>query len=86
MTDLASLPDRVTDSSEPSVTVIIPVYNEEGTVELLSRKIAEVLDGMSRSFEIIFIDDGSTDGTAGKVQAAHAHDERVKLVRFRRNF
>ena len=86
MTDLASLPDRVTDSSEPSVTVIIPVYNEEGTVELLSRKIAEVLDGMSRSFEIIFIDDGSTDGTAGKVQAAHSRDERVKLVRFRRNF
>jgi glycosyltransferase involved in cell wall biosynthesis len=86
VTDLAIPPELIMETTEPTVSVIVPVYNEEGTIEVLSRKIAEVLDGMSRSFEIIFIDDGSTDETAARIHAAHTRDPRVKLIRFRRNF
>jgi glycosyltransferase involved in cell wall biosynthesis len=45
-----------------------------------------VLEDVRCEFEIIFVDDGSTDGTANEVHKAHQADERVKLIRFRRNF
>jgi glycosyltransferase involved in cell wall biosynthesis len=70
----------------PEVTVLVPVLNESGTVEELAAQVAEVLDGLGRSFEIVFVDDGSTDRTAERVRAAHQADPRVKLVRLRRNF
>jgi len=71
---------------EIEVSVLVPVLNEEGTIEDLAGRVAAVLDGLGRSFEIIFIDDGSTDGTARGVRAARERDPRVKLVRLRRNF
>jgi len=64
----------------------VPVLDEEGTVEELSRQVAEVIDSLGRSFEIVFVDDGSLDGTPERVKRAHENDERVKLVRLRRNF
>jgi glycosyltransferase involved in cell wall biosynthesis len=64
----------------------VPVLDEAGTVEELAAQVAEVLDGLGRSFEIVFVDDGSTDRTAERVRAAHEADSRVKLVRLRRNF
>jgi glycosyltransferase involved in cell wall biosynthesis len=70
----------------PEVSVLVPVLNEEGTVEELSSRVAAVLGGLGRSYEIVFVDDGSTDATAERVRAAHAADPRVKLVRLRRNF
>jgi glycosyltransferase involved in cell wall biosynthesis len=66
--------------------VIVPVFNEEGTIIELSQRVAAVLEDVRCEFEIIFVDDGSTDGTANEVHKAHQADERVKLVRFRRNF
>jgi glycosyltransferase involved in cell wall biosynthesis len=70
----------------PEVTVLVPVLDEAATVEELAVQVAEVLDAAGRSFEIVFIDDGSTDRTSERVRAAHAADRRVKLVRLRRNF
>ncbi|MEE8138245.1 MAG: glycosyltransferase family 2 protein [Thermoanaerobaculia bacterium] len=70
----------------PEISVLIPVLNEAETVLRLTRQVAEVLDRLGRSFEIIFVDDGSTDATADRVKEAHAADPRVKLVRLRRNF
>lgn len=64
----------------------MPVLDEAGTVAELSRQVAEVIDGLGRSFEIVFVDDGSTDGTPDEVRRAHEADPRVKLVRLRRNF
>jgi glycosyltransferase involved in cell wall biosynthesis len=66
--------------------VIVPVFNEEGTIIELSQRVAAVLEDVRCEFEIIFVDDGSTDGTANEVHKAHQADERVKLIRFRRNF
>jgi glycosyltransferase involved in cell wall biosynthesis len=72
--------------ASPEVTVLVPVVDEEGTVEELARRVAEALDGLGRSFELVFVDDGSRDRTAERVLAARERDRRVKLVRLRRNF
>lgn len=69
--------------SKPGVSVIIPVYNEELNVDELYDRIASVLkDGA----EFIFVDDGSTDRTYDRVAAIARRDDRVQIVRFRRNF
>ena len=73
-------------AGELEISVLVPVLDEAGTVEELARRVAVVLDGLGRSFEIVFIDDGSRDGTPESVRAAHERDPRVKLVRLRRNF
>ncbi|HEX5758170.1 MAG TPA: glycosyltransferase family 2 protein [Thermoanaerobaculia bacterium] len=68
------------------VSILVPVLDEAGTVEELAQRTAAVLDGLGRSFELLFIDDGSRDGTPDRVRAARAADPRVKLLRLRRNF
>jgi glycosyltransferase involved in cell wall biosynthesis len=72
--------------AELEVSVLVPVLDEAATVEELARRVAAALDRLGRSFEVIFIDDGSRDGTAQRVRAARERDPRVKLVRLRRNF
>lgn len=74
------------DSGAPEISVLVPVLNERDTVEELARRVAAVLNAAGRSFEIVFVDDGSIDGTPERVRAAHEADRRVKLVRLRRNF
>ena len=68
------------------MSVLVPVMNEAETVEELAVRVAAVLDGLGRSFEIVFVDDGSNDGTSNRVRRARERDPRVKLVRLRRNF
>ena len=59
-TDLASPPFAVSgESGAPEVSLIIPVFNEEGTIEEVVRAAVAVLDGMSRPYEVIVVDDGS---------------------------
>jgi undecaprenyl-phosphate 4-deoxy-4-formamido-L-arabinose transferase len=75
-----------TDEPAPSISVVIPVYNEAASLpELYARTIAS-LDGADLSFELIFIDDGSTDSTFSELERLHAADGRVRAVRFKRNF
>lgn len=88
---LAPTPERrpggsAADDAVPEVTVLVPVLNEEDTVEELARQVAGVLEELGRTFEVVFVDDGSTDGTARRVRSVHERDPRVKLVRLRRNF
>ena len=63
---------------------MVTLYDEEQTVEELHRRVVEALAG--RSFELLFVDDGSHDGTWAAVERLHAADERVRAVRFKRNF
>ena len=61
--------------------------NEQDSVEELARLVGAVLtESGTEDFEILFVDDGSSDATVDRVHAARAHDQRVKLIRFRRNF
>jgi len=74
------------EEAELDVTVLVPVLDEAPTVEELTRRVTAVLEERGRSFEIVFVDDGSRDGTPERLKALHAADPRIKLLRLRRNF
>jgi glycosyltransferase involved in cell wall biosynthesis len=73
-------------AADPQITVVVPFLDEEGSLEELYARIAQVLDGLGRSFEILFVDDGSRDRSAAIVDAIAERDPRVGVVHFRRNF
>jgi undecaprenyl-phosphate 4-deoxy-4-formamido-L-arabinose transferase len=77
----ATLPER-----RPYVSVVVPIFNEEGTVDELYRRGARALEDSGIAFELIFVDDGSRDGTFAALERVHATDPRVRVVRFKRNF
>lgn len=79
---------RHRDFPPPSLTlsVILPVYNEEDNIVELHAEIAAVLDNMDGQTEVIYVDDGSSDSTLEKLRGLHESDERVVVVEFRRNF
>lgn len=68
------------------LSVIIPVLNEVESLETLYSQLHEVLSKLGKSYEIIFIDDGSSDGSFEVLKELHAHDNRVNVIRLRRNF
>ena len=68
------------------ISLVIPVYNEEGNLPNLYREITEVLEPYGRAYEIVFIDDGSTDASFALLSALHHRDSRVRVIRFRKNF
>jgi undecaprenyl-phosphate 4-deoxy-4-formamido-L-arabinose transferase len=69
---------------EPEISVVVTLFNERDTVGELVRRTAATLDG--ESFELLLVDDGSTDGTWDEVVRAHTSDQRVRGVRLKRNF
>ncbi len=73
-------------SDRPSLSVVVPVHNEEGNVGPLAAQPAEQIDALERTAELIFVDDGSTDGTAEALLEAQRADPRVVIVTLRRNF
>jgi glycosyltransferase involved in cell wall biosynthesis len=68
------------------VSVVLPVYNEVENLEALHAEITEVLVGMGRSYEVIYADDGSSDGSRQLLADLHARDPHVHVIQFRRNF
>lgn len=68
------------------ISVVVPVLDEAGTVAELARRVAAAIEPSGATFEIIFVDDGSRDGTSDRVREARRGDARIKLVRLRRNF
>ena len=68
------------------LSVVIPVFNEEENLLELYGKLKEVLERTGRSYELIFVDDGSTDRSLEILKSIHEIDRRVKVIRFRKNF
>lgn len=68
------------------ISIIIPVYNEEGNLEELYRRLASVLGKMDVTYEIIFVDDGSIDNSWGIISKLHSEDKNIKGIKFSRNF
>src|SRR5258706_6733950 len=70
----------------PEISVVIPMRNEAPNVEALYRELSSTLGACGRPYEVLFIDDGSTDDTFALLDAIQANDARVRVIRFRRNF
>lgn len=69
------------------LSIVIPAYNEGKNVRLLYQKLMDVFSRMETSYEIIYIDDGSTDNTFFELEALYEEDKNnVKVIKFRRNF
>lgn len=73
-------------SDRTLLTVVLPAYNEVDNVRAVYEEISSSSAGLDFDIEIIFVDDGSSDGTAEVVEAIHEEDERVILVQLSRNF
>jgi glycosyltransferase involved in cell wall biosynthesis len=70
-----------------SVTVVIPLLNEERSLNELSRGLETVLNSVApNNWDVLFIDDGSTDGSFDEIQRIHTHNSRFKAIRFRTNY
>lgn len=76
-----SRPDEAFD-----VSVIAPVYNEEKNIELLYDAIRQVLETEGLRWELVLVNDGSTDGSSARLDGLAVNDPRVKVVHFRRNY
>lgn len=73
------------DDSAPDLSIIIPLYNEQDNVPLLIGKLTAALQSLGRGYEILCVNDGSSDGTAEALAKEAANDRRVKVINFRRN-
>ncbi len=74
----------LTIPAQPHLSVVLPVFNEEDNIEPLYREICEALGDID--FEVLFVDDGSTDASLARLKKIQAGDARVRVVVFRRNF
>src|SRR4051812_47653679 len=70
----------------PTLSIVAPAYNEERNLPAFLAAIVPVLESIGESFEIIFVSDGSRDGTFGMLAAAASQDPRIKVIGLARNF
>src|SRR6185503_15027460 len=73
-------------SVRPAVSVVIPIFNEADNLEDLHRELTAALEGMGRPYEIILVDDGSTDGSLARMADLESRDRRLRVLALRRNF
>ena len=71
---------------DPQLSIVIPVRNESPNITPLYDELTQVLGQYGRSYELLIVDDGSTDDTFEKLAALQARDSRLRVIRFRRNF
>jgi len=79
-------PDKSLKRGEKDISIVIPVFNEKENIYPLYTKLKQVLESLKKSYEIIFIDDGSTDGSQDFLRQISQKDKLVEVVIFRKNF
>ena len=70
----------------PTLSVVVPAYNEAGSLPALMARLAPVLDSLRASWEVVLVNDGSTDATLDAMQRLRAADPRIAIVNLSRNF
>jgi polyisoprenyl-phosphate glycosyltransferase len=70
----------------PQISIIVPIFNESACINELYKRICNVMDSSKRSWELLFVDDGSTDGSTGLIRDIAKNDKHVRPVIFARNF
>jgi glycosyltransferase involved in cell wall biosynthesis len=83
-TSLQPPPDRG-EGSSPEVSLVIPVYNEEENLPILHAEIRQAMEGTGRPYEVLYVDDGSTDGSPAILRGLAEQDPHVRILRQRRN-
>ena len=84
--DTLSASAPATDTaSRPTVSVVVTLFEEAATLEELHRRLTAALEAAGRPYEVLYVDDGSTDGTFATLERLHAGDPRVRAVRLKRN-
>ena len=74
------------EGAAPRLSVVVPLRDEEEILPALAARLATVLDGLQGTWEVVFVDDGSTDGTYGLAVELHSRDPRFKVARLSRGF
>src|SRR5439155_26480123 len=74
-------------SQKVALSIVVPVMNEEQNVRPLFQKLSDQLNSLGQNYEVIFVDDGSTDNTFRELKTLHEkHPATIRVIRFRRNF
>lgn len=77
---------RTSDQLRPMLSVVVPMYNEEEGTDLFFDRLNPVLEAITPNFEIVCVDDGSSDRTLPSLMSHHARDPRIKVLSLSRNF
>ena len=74
------------ESCSPSISVVVPCFNEEDGIRECHRRVTDVLRSVNISYELVYVDDGSQDGTLSKLAEIHAIDPHATIIELSRNF
>jgi glycosyltransferase involved in cell wall biosynthesis len=80
------LPHEPAQKLTPYVSIVVPVFNEVENLPFLYLALRAAMDRTDYSWEVVFVDDGSTDGTASVLGELYAREKAVRVVELRRNF
>ena len=83
---MAAVKTKRSTSANPYLSVILPVFNEEESLTLQYKAVSDAVKKLKKTYEIIFVDDGSSDSSYDILKEIASSDKNVRLVRFRRNF
>ena len=72
--------------SEVQISVVVPIYDEEGNLPELCSRLNEVLPTLGKSYEVILVDDGSSDGSFAVIREIALEDPHYRAIRLRRNY
>jgi glycosyltransferase involved in cell wall biosynthesis len=78
--------DTEEENGVKRISVVIPIFNEVEAISPLSRAVKAVMERMKTVYEVIFVDDGSNDGSGDVLQSLAKDDKRIKVIQFRKNF
>lgn len=78
--------EKQKNHDRPHISIVVPLLDEEESLPELHEKLTAVLNGMKKSYEIIFVDDGSTDNSYGVLKQLFEKDRQIRVIRFRKNY